>query len=93
MTDWIPLLVALVPILSWILREIVDNRKDNRKMRRLIFRAEIRDLYREYIARGWIRVDELGEFAELVDAYHDAGGNGVATKMSDEIHKLEVRTC
>lgn len=93
MTEWIPLLVALVPILSWILKEIVGNRKDNRKMRRLIFRAEIRDLYREYIARGWLTVEELGEFIELVDAYHDSGGNGTATKMSDEIHKLEVRTC
>lgn len=84
-------MVALVPPLSLILKEIIDNRKENKKMRRLIFRAEIRDLYRDYTARGWLSVDELGEFGELVDAYHDAGGNGVATQMANEIDKLEVR--
>lgn len=91
MSDWIPVLVALVPVLGAMFGELRKARQSNDKARKLIFRAEIRDLYREYKARGHVSVEELAEFSELVDAYHAAGGNGTATRMAEEVEKLERR--
>ena len=45
-----------------------------------------------YIERGWITADEYENLrVYLYEPYHEAGGNGTATKVMNEVDKLEIR--
>ena len=45
-----------------------------------------------YIERGWITADEYENLrVYLYEPYHEAGGNGTATKIMIDVDKLEIR--
>ena len=45
-----------------------------------------------YIERGWITADEYENLrVYLYEPYHEAGGNGTAAKVMNEVDKLEIR--
>lgn len=82
---------AVVGLLVWIVKDLWTERKTTTKTRKILMRSEIRNLYMEYTARGWVSVCELGEFREIFDMYVASGGNGTAKAMSDAVENLEVR--
>lgn len=89
MTDWVGIcLTALCGLLVWLIQQVYqDNRQANRS-RKLLLRAEIRELHHEYMAAGEVPVNEAGEFRELVEMYEKLGGNGTAKLMADDVLRL-----
>lgn len=46
-----------------------------------------------YVTRGWISEDEFEDLHDyLYIPYHEAGGNGSAERVMNEVKKMELRT-
>lgn len=86
--------VALPIILGyivWILKEDKKVRDANSRGTMLLLRSQLKMYHKEYMERGYITSSELSEYLEIYDAYHELGGNGVATHWKEDILTLEVR--
>jgi hypothetical protein len=47
----------------------------------------------EFVDRGWVTVDEYGEFKKyLYEPYKKLGGNGTADKIMSEVDKLPTQS-
>lgn len=45
-------------------------------------------LHGKYMLVGWISVPDLENITGIYKGYHGLGGNGVGTKLYDDLHKL-----
>lgn len=78
----------------WAFIQKSSERKD-KKTKLLLGLAHDRiiSLGMRYVTRGWISEDEFEDLNEyLYVPYHDAGGNGSAERVMNEVKKLELRT-
>lgn len=57
-----------------------------------LLRSEIIDLHRHYMECGDIPIYGRENITELYNAYHELGGNGMATKLVDEVMSLPTRS-
>ena len=86
--------VALPVALSYIIALLVKQnkvRKANSRGTMLILRRDIIDDHEKYTTRGEIPTYAYENFVEMYEAYHDLGGNGLATKMYEEIKELHLK--
>ena len=87
--------VALPVALSYIIALLVKQnkvRKANSRGTMLILRRDIIDDHEKYMTRGEIPTYAYENFDEMYQAYHNLGGNGLATKMFEEIRELHLQT-
>lgn len=87
--------VVLPIALSYIIALLVKQnkvRKANSRGTMLILRRDIIDDHEKYMTRGEIPTYAYENFVEMYEAYHDLGGNGLATKMYEEIQELHLKT-
>ena len=56
-----------------------------------ILHNKIYTLGKQYIAQEYISVEALDDFEHLYNAYHALGGNGMVTKMKQEIEELHLK--
>lgn len=87
--------VVLPIALSYIISLLVKQnkvRKANSRGTMLILRRDIIDDHEKYMTRGEIPTYAYENFVEMYEAYHDLGGNGLATKMYEEIQELHLKT-
>ena len=78
----------------WAFIQKRSERKD-KKTKLLLGLAHDRiiSLGMRYVTRGWISEDEVEDLNEyLYVPYHDAGGNGSAERVMNEVKKLDLRT-
>lgn len=78
----------------WAFIQKRSERKD-KKTKLLLGLAHDRiiSLGMRYVTRGWISEDEFEDLNEyLYIPYHDAGGNGSAERVMNEVKKLDLRT-
>lgn len=66
------------------------RQKANNQGTLCILRYVLRRLHSEYTIQGSITSKQLSEFYEYYDAYHNLGGNGVVTKMKDDVSELPI---
>lgn len=66
------------------------RQKANNQGTLCILRYVLRRLHSEYTIQGSITSNQLSEFYEYYDAYHNLGGNGVVTKMKDDVSELPI---
>ncbi len=45
-------------------------------------------LHRSFIAQGWISIPDLENVTGIYEGYHGLGGNGVGTKLYEDMRKL-----
>lgn len=89
MNEWVGIcLTALCGLLVWLAQQIYQDNRQATRSRKLLLRAEIRELHREYMAAGEVPVNEAGEFRELVEMYEKLGGNGTTKLMAEEVLRL-----
>ena len=85
---------AALPILLgyivWLLKKQKQDRDSNNRGTMLLLRVQLIDYHDKYMKLGSIPSCAYENFVEMYEAYHELGGNGMVTKMYDEIQELHL---
>lgn len=77
--------------IAWILQQQKKDRGANSKGTMLLLRVQLIEYHDKYVKLGEIPSYAFENFAEMYNAYHALGGNGMVTKMYNEIQELHLR--
>ena len=100
MTDFIKEIIlivigASVPVLFgyivWLLKRQNIERSANTKANMLLLRVHLIEYHDKYMAMNEISSYAYQNFDEMYDAYKALGGNGMITKMHEEIEELHLK--
>ena len=86
--------VALPVVLGyivWLLKKQKNDRDANSRGTMLLLRVQLIEYHDKYVEEGEIPSYAYDNFVEMYDAYHALGGNGMATKMKNEIEELNLK--
>ncbi len=86
------ILTSVLGYLAWLLKEQKKERDANSRGTMLLLRVQLIEYHDKYVALGEIPSYAYDNFVEMYDAYHALGGNGMATKMYEEIKSIRLRT-
>jgi hypothetical protein len=85
-------LTALMGYAVWLLKRQKKDRDANSKGTMLLLRVQLIDYHDKYMTLGEIPSYAFENFCEMYEAYHELGGNGMITKMNEEMHELHIKT-
>lgn len=85
------ILTALMGYIVWLLKKQKRDRDANSKGTMLLLRVQLIEYHDKYMRLGEIPSYAYENFNEMYDAYHKLGGNGMVTKMKQEIEKLHLK--
>lgn len=94
-TYMIALPIVLTSVLGyvvWLLKEQKKERDANSKGTMLLLRVQLIEYHDKYVKLGEIPSYAYENFNEMYEAYHNLGGNGMVTKMHNEIQELHLQT-
>ncbi len=57
----------------------------------LLLRVQMIEYHSKYMKMGDIPSYAYQNFCEMYEAYHELGGNGMVTKMKQEIEELHIK--
>lgn len=87
--------IAAVPVILgyivWILKKQKSDRDANSKGTMLLLRVQMIEYHDKYMTLGSIPSYAYESFCEMYEAYHELGGNGMITKMFNEISDLHLK--
>ena len=86
--------IALPVVLGYIVWLLQNQKKDrdaNSKGTMLLLRVQLIEYHDKYMALGEIPSYAYENFTEMYEAYHKLGGNGMITKMYEEIRELHLK--
>ena len=75
----------------WLLKKQKRDRDANSKGTMLLLRVQLIEYHDKYMRIGEIPSYAYENFNEMYDAYHKLGGNGMVTKMKQEIEELHLK--
>ena len=75
----------------WLLKKQKRDRDANSKGTMLLLRVQLIEYHDKYMRTGEIPSYAYENFNEMYDAYHKLGGNGMVTKMKQEIEELHLK--
>lgn len=84
-------LPILLTYIVWLLKRQKRDRSANSRGTMLLLRVQLIDYHDKYMEKGEIPSYAYENFCEMYDAYHSLGGNGMITKMHDEIERLHLK--
>lgn len=84
-------LPILLTYIVWLLKRQKRDRSANSRGTMLLLRVQLIDYHDKYMEKGEIPSYAYENFCEMYDAYHSLGGNGMITKMHDEIEMLHLK--
>lgn len=84
-------LTALMGYIVWLLQQQKKDRDANTKGTMLLLRVQLIEYHDKYTAIGEIPSYAYQNFCEMYDTYHALGGNGMITKMKEEIEELHLK--
>lgn len=86
---------ASVPVLFgyivWLLKRQNRERSANSKANMLLLRVHLIEYHDKYMSMSEIPSYAYQNFCEMYDAYKALGGNGMVTKMHEEIEELHLK--
>ena len=85
--------IALPVVLGYIVWLLQNQKKDrdaNTKGTMLLLRVQLIEYHDKYMKLGEIPSYAYENFCEMYEAYHKLGGNGMITKMKEEIEELHL---
>ena len=85
------ILTALMGYIVWLLKKQKRDRDANSKGTMLLLRVQLIEYHDKYMRIGEIPSYAYENFYEMYDAYHKLGGNGMVTKMKQEIEELHLK--
>jgi hypothetical protein len=62
----------------------------NSRWTMLLLRVQLIEYHDRYMSLGSIPSYAYENFCEMYEAYHELGGNGMVTKMYEEIQELHI---
>lgn len=86
------ILTSVLGYVVWLLKEQKKDRSANSKGTMLLLRVQLIEYHDKYVTMGEIPSYAYNNFVEMYDAYHALGGNGMVTKMYEEIQELHLKT-
>ena len=75
----------------WLLKNQKKDRDANSKGTMLLLRVQMIEYHSKYMKMGDIPSYAYQNFCEMYEAYHELGGNGMVTKMKQEIEDLHIK--
>lgn len=75
----------------WLLQRQKRDRDANSKGTMLLLRVQLIEYHDKYMEQGNIPSYAYDNFIEMYKAYHELGGNGMVTKMYEEIRELHLK--
>jgi hypothetical protein len=85
------ILTALMGYVVWVLKNQKKDRDANSKGTMLLLRVQLIEYHAKYMQLGEIPSYAYENFCEMYEAYHELGGNGMVTKMKQEIDELHLK--
>ena len=85
------ILTALMGYIVWLLKNQKKDRDANSKGTMLLLRVQLIEYHDKYMTQGNIPSYAYDNFIEMYEAYHSLGGNGMITKMYEEIGELHLK--
>lgn len=85
--------IALPVVLGYIVWLLQNQKKDrdaNTKGTMLLLRVQLIEYHDKYTKLGEIPSYAYENFEEMYEAYHKLSGNGMITKMKEEIEELHL---
>ena len=76
----------------WVLKEQKKDRKNNSTGTMLLLRRNLIEDHDKYVALGKISRHAYENYLDMYNAYHALGGNGMVTKMLEEINELHLKS-
>jgi len=83
-------LPVLLGYIVWLLQNQKKDRDANTKGTMLLLRVQLIEYHDRYMTLGAIPSYAYENFCEMYEAYHKLGGNGMITKMKEEIEELHL---
>lgn len=84
-------LTALMGYIVWLLQKQKKDRDANSKGTTLLLRVQLIEYHDKYTILGSIPSYAYENFCEMYEAYYELGGNGMITKMKEEIDELHLK--
>ena len=84
-------LTAFMGYIVWLLKNQKSDRDANSRGTMLLLRVQLIEYHDKYMALKEIPSYAYQKFMEMYDAYHALGGNGMVTKMKNEIEELHLK--
>ena len=85
------ILTALMGYVVWLLQNQKKDRDAQSKGTMLLLRVHLIEYHEKYMQLGEIPLYAYQNFIEMYGAYHALGGNGMVTKMKEEIDELHLK--
>ena len=83
-------LPILLGYIVWLLKQQKKERNANSKGTMLLLRVQLIEYHDRYTTLGHIPSYAYQNFCEMYEVYHSLGGNGMVTKMYNEICELHL---
>lgn len=75
----------------WLFKEQKQDRDANSKGTMLLLKVQLIEYHEKYMKLGEIPSYSYQNFDEMYQAYKALGGNGMVTKMYEEIQELHIK--
>ena len=85
------ILPIVLGYIVWLLKQQTRDRDANSTGTMLLLRVQLIEYHDKYMELGYIPSYVYENYCEMYIAYHALGGNGMATRMWQEIQTLPVR--
>ncbi len=86
--------VVATSIMGYVVHMLKKQKQDrdaNAKGTMLLLRVQMIEYHDKYMKNGEIPTYAYENFIEMYEAYHELGGNGMTTKMYEEIQELHLK--
>lgn len=83
-------LPILLGYIVWLLKQQKKDKNANSKGTMLLLRVQLIEYHDKYMKLGEIPSYAYQNFCEMYDAYYALGGNGMVTKMKNEIQEIHL---
>ena len=87
----IAVITPLYGIIVWLLKNQKKDRDANSQGTMMLLRVQLIEYHDKYMKLGEIPSYAYENFCEMYNAYHALGGNGMVTKMKQEIEELHLK--
>jgi hypothetical protein len=84
-------LPILLGYIVWLLKQQKKDKDANSKGTMLLLRVQLIEYHDKYMKLGEIPSYAYDNFVEMYNAYHALGGNGMVTKMYNEIQEIHLK--
>jgi hypothetical protein len=75
----------------WLLKQQKNDKDANSKGTMLLLRVQLIEYHDKYMKIGEMPSYAYDNFVEMYNAYHALGGNGMVTKMYNEIQEIHLK--